>query len=179
MPTRPGMTVRPWRSMTAVLGLAEVSLEMLVILPSSMRMDWSSRGGAPVADVSEENVRGADFDVSGYGGCQRGRGLRVEGGEGRVKGKDRRGWDTKGHGGISGGLSLPEIRRPARGKRGGRLAKMIHESWTKKRNGSLLRLPVQSDASIRPWVCGGQLLRSRASRYRRARAKLAQEPGSQ
>src|ERR1700677_364944 len=45
------MTVRPWRSTTTVLGLAVISLEMLVILPLSMRMDWSSRGAAPVPSI--------------------------------------------------------------------------------------------------------------------------------
>src|ERR1700733_9616408 len=57
MPTRPGMTVWPWRSMTAVLGAAVVSLEMLVILPFSMRMDWSSSGAAPVPSMMRTWVR--------------------------------------------------------------------------------------------------------------------------
>src|SRR5271170_4466265 len=60
MPTRPGMTVWPRRSMTAVLGAAVVSLEMLVILPLSMRMDWSSSGAAPVPSMMRTWVRRTD-----------------------------------------------------------------------------------------------------------------------
>src|SRR5437879_6381203 len=61
MPTRPGMMVWLWRSMIwiwfgALLFVGGVA-EMLVILPFSMRRDWSSRGAAPVPSMMRTWVR--------------------------------------------------------------------------------------------------------------------------
>src|SRR5216683_1665902 len=57
MPTRPGMMVWPCRSMSCALELVGASLEMLVILPFSMRRYWSSRGAAPVPSMMRTWVR--------------------------------------------------------------------------------------------------------------------------
>src|SRR5882757_1442176 len=57
MPTRPGITVWLWRSMIWALVLAGGVAEMLVILPFSMRRDWSSRGAAPVPSMMRTWVR--------------------------------------------------------------------------------------------------------------------------
>src|SRR5438046_9141072 len=57
MPTRPGMTVWPWRLMIWALEFVGAAAEMLVILPFSMRRDWSSRGAAPVPSMMRTWVR--------------------------------------------------------------------------------------------------------------------------
>jgi len=74
--------------------------DLAVFDEDGLVFEGSGAGAVDDADVGEKDVRGADFDVSGYRGCERGGGLRVEGegGQGKGKGKDRRGRDAKGHG---------------------------------------------------------------------------------
>src|SRR5271156_2434943 len=51
------MTVWLWRSRTVAFAGVGMVAAMVVILPFSMRMDWSSRGAAPVPSMMRTWVR--------------------------------------------------------------------------------------------------------------------------